>query len=142
MEDGDDFDVESSFQSAFMQEGVKLIDRTSIMRTGGAAKDVGATGNIQKLETEELLARTDIIIEVTQFPYAIGDEKMFRIIVRDLKKAKILASFRTSGTPPKAPPRYVAGSSGFVLASERAPSAAAIGDQTAIDLMARLTGVL
>jgi hypothetical protein len=142
MSEAGDFDAENGFQSALSRAGVNLIDRTSIMRTSGAAKKVGATGNIQELETEAVLGRADIIVEVTQIWSGAADGKSFKIVARDIRRAKVLASFRTSAVPPKGPTRYVAGAHGFEVAQEPAPSASRMGEQAATDLMARLTGSL
>lgn len=135
-----DFDCEQGFQGALGQAGARLIDRTAIMRTTGAARGAGATANVQELETQAILAKADIIIEVTQMGGGGGTN--FKVVARDLRRAKILAAFRTNGRPPPAPRRYVAGPNGFELARAAEPSSERIGEQVAIELISRLAGQL
>jgi len=131
-----DFDCEQGFQGALGQAGARLVDRTAIMRTTGAARGAGATANVQELETQAILAKADLIIEVTQM--GGGGATAYKVVARDLRRAKILAAFRTNGRPPPAPRRYVAGPNGFELATAGEPSSERIGEQVALELMTRM----
>ena len=134
----DDFEVEQAFSGMMSSGGARLIDRVSIMRTTGAAK--GGGSNVQQLETEAVLGKAEIIVEVVQ----VEDERSpdgfaFRVIARDVRNARVLTSFSSSGRPPVGYLPYVAGPKGFVRATPRDPGPGDIGRQLAAETMDRLS---
>lgn len=133
-----DFDTEQGFAGTLSREGVRLIDRTAIMRTTGVVKGADEGSNIQGLETEAILAKADIIVEVSQLG-AHGDAIEYKVVARDLRQSRILTAFRTDGRPPAQAPRYVAGDHGFELAAPEGVSDARTGSQIATEFMSRVS---
>lgn len=134
-----DFDTEQGFANTLAQAGVQLVDRTTIMRTTGVAKGAGDGSNIQGLETEAVMAKADIIVEVTQMG-GRGDAIQYKLVARDIRRSRVLTAFRTDGHLPAEAPRYVAGAHGFELAAPRGASDARIGSQMAIEFMSQISG--
>ncbi len=139
----DDAAVETAFTERLQANGVRFVDRSIAMRTAKGAKNVGGDANIQALETDALMARTAVLIEVRQI--AASDSPIgtkFRIEVKNLKTAAVLASFTSNGVPDLGRPALVAGAGGFVRAAPQRPSAAQIGAELANEVMERLGSTL
>lgn len=134
----DDFEVEQAYSGMMSSGGARLVDRVSIMRTTGAAK--GGGSNVQQVEAEAVLGKAEIIVEVVQMEDDRSpDGFAFRVIARDVRNARILASFSSSGRPPVGYLPYVAGPKGFVRATPREPGPSDIGRQLAAETMQRLS---
>ena len=139
----DDAAVETAFMDSLQANGVRFVDRSVSMRTARGARSVGGDANIQSLETDALMARTSMLIEVSQISASdspIGTK--FRVTVKNLKTAAVLTSFTSNGVPDMGRPGLVAGPNGFERAQPRRPSAAAIGAELADEVMERLSGSL
>ncbi|PXA93109.1 hypothetical protein DMC47_22710 [Nostoc sp. 3335mG] len=130
-DEGADFDMERGLNDALAAAGVRLIDRTSILRTAALS---GETGNIQALETRALLGKTDWTLEVVAM-----DDGRWRIVARDLSSGRIVARAVSAGRPaPRAMP-YVAGERGFVRATAPVAGPYAVGRQIGVDAMKALS---
>jgi hypothetical protein len=139
----DDAAVETAFTERLQAAGVRFVDRSIAMRTAGAKTDVSGDANIQTLETKALMARTAVLIEVRQIVASdspIGTK--FRIEVKNLKTAAVLASFTSNGVPDMGRPGLVAGPGGFQRAAPQRPTPAMIGAQLANEVMERLASTL
>jgi hypothetical protein len=113
------------------------------MRTVGVAQRADALSNVQEIETKALLGNSDLIIEITQFSDDDSARGVsFKVVCRDIRNARILASFRTTAEPPAKPLPYVAGPNGFERAKPRAPRPYEVGRELAVELMGRLAAVL
>lgn len=129
-----DFDMERGFMQAFTDAGVRLVDRTSVMRTAAIGGD---TANAQAIEMKALLDRADWTVEVT--PLDDGpDSAQFKIVVRDIKSGSIVAMATSDGEARQGPMPYVAGPNGFVRATPHNNGPFASGRQVAYDAMAAI----
>jgi hypothetical protein len=139
--EAEDFDAEASFTSQLQGAGANLIDRTSIMRTTGLAKRAGETSNIQGIETSAILGKADIVLEVVQ----LADSRKasgvsFRVIARNVRSGKVVATLSTSARPPVGRMPFVAGSDGrLVRAVAPEPGPQQIGRQLAVETMSALS---
>ncbi|WP_230772258.1 hypothetical protein [Sphingomonas sp. Leaf4] len=122
-----DFDIERGFSDALADAGVRLIDRTAILRTTALGND---TANVQSIETRALLGRAEWTLEVV----AMNDGRR-RIVGRDLASGQVVVRAVSAGRPPVGSQPYVAGERGFVRASVAAPGPYAVGRQIALDAM-------
>lgn len=139
----DDAAVETAFTERLQAAGVNFVDRSIAMRTAGAKGNVSGDANIQTLETNALMARTAVLIEVRQI--AASDSPIgtkFRIEVKNLKTAAVLASFTSNGVPDMGRPGLVAGPGGFQRAAPQRPTPAMIGAELANEVMERLAATL
>lgn len=134
-----DFDMERGFSDALASGGVRLIDRTAILRS--KAVQVGTT-NVQTAEALALGDKAELLLEVV--PMAGPDEAgtQYRIVARDIASGRIMAQVRSGGRIPIGKMPYVAGERGFVRASPRPPSPLERGRQMAMDVMAALSSSL
>lgn len=129
-DEGRDFDIERGFTDALADAGVRLIDRTAILRTAALGGD---TANLQSIETRALLGKADWTLEVVAM-----DDGRRRIVARDLASGRVVARTVSNGRAPVALQPYVAGERGFVRASAPTPGACAVGRQVALDAMRAL----
>lgn len=136
-----DFDIESAFNATLNGAGTRLVDRTSIMRTTGYAKNAGATSNVQGVETAAILGKADIVLEVVQLDDPRKpDGVSYRVIGRNVRSGKVLVTLSTGARPPARRMGYVAGADGgFVRATAPEPGPSDIGRQLAIETMAALS---
>lgn len=129
-DEGADFDMERGLADGLSGAGVRLIDRTAILRTGALGAD---TTNVQALETRALLGKTDWTLEVV----AMNDGR-WRIVARDLASGQVVARGVSAGRPAPRPMPYVAGEHGFVRATAPDAGPYAVGRQIALDAMKAL----
>lgn len=124
--------VESAFIEALTANGARLIDRNLAIRTAPGARNAGTSANMQALETDAALGRADILVEVLQNA-APGTPTgaMFKIVVKDLRAARVLASFTSAGNAPSGPRPLVAGPGGFVRAAPLGTSPYGVGVELA-----------
>lgn len=134
-----DFSVESAFTDALAQNGAQLIDRSLAMRTARGAKGAGSAPNVQAIETEAATSRANLLIEVLQSP-APGTPTgaVFKVTVKDIRAARVLASFTTAGRGAYVKPPLVAGPGGFVRALPQGTSPDGVGQEIANQTMAAL----
>ncbi len=129
-----DFDMERGFMQAFIDAGVRLVDRTSVMRAAAIGGDIT---NAQAIEMKALLERADWTVEVTPLDDG-ADAEQFKIVVRDIKSGSIVAMATSDGEARQGLMPYVAGSNGFVRATPRENGPVAAGRQVAFDTMAAI----
>jgi hypothetical protein len=128
--EGADFDMERGLNDALAEAGVRLIDRTAILRTAALGGD---TANLQSIETRALLGTTDWTLEVV----AMNDGR-WRIVTRDLASGQVVARGVSAGRPASRAMPWVAGEHGFVRATAPEAGPYATGRQIALDAMQAL----
>ncbi|HEX8446911.1 MAG TPA: hypothetical protein VF649_09885 [Sphingomonas sp.] len=114
MDEVDDWKVGAAFNGVLRAAGVRLIDRSLMMRVG--ARQTGQDDNLQAVETSALMGKADVLMEVLQTPdpaSPIGYS--FRVDIKDILSGAVIASLVEDGEnrSPR-PGRFVAGPSGFV----------------------------
>ncbi|WP_294320454.1 hypothetical protein [uncultured Sphingomonas sp.] len=129
-DEGADFDMERGLADALSGAGVRLIDRTAILRTGALGAD---TANVQAIETRALLGKAEWTLEVV----AMNDGR-WRIVARDLASGQVVARGVSAGRPTPRPMPWVAGERGFVRATAPDAGPYAVGRQIALDAMKAL----
>lgn len=134
-----DYQLEGAFTDALIGAGAILIDRSVSMRLTALGKDPGDTPNVQTLEAKALTAKADLLLEVQQYadsaaPSGVG----FRVSVRDVRQARIIASFTTTARPETGPAKWVAGRYGFEKATPVAPSLRRVGEQLGAETLSAL----
>lgn len=134
-----DFAVEAAFSETLAANGARLIDRSLAMRTARGARGPGSRPNMQAIETEAATGRADLLVEVLQTP-APGTPTgaSFKVTVKDIRQARVLAAFTTSGRQPYVKPALVAGPGGFVRAAAPGTSPSGVGREIANQTMAAL----
>ncbi len=138
-----DFAIEAAFSQTLAGNGAQLIDRSLAMRTARGARGAGSRPNMQAIETEAATSRADLLIEVLQTS-ASGTPTgaVFKVTVKDIKRARLLATFTTAGERPYRKPKLVAEAGGFVRASAEGTSPDGVGRELANRTMAALAGSL
>lgn len=129
-DEGVDFDMERGLADGLSGAGVRLIDRTAILRTGALGAD---TTNLQAIETRALLGKAEWTLEVV----AMNDGR-WRIVARDLASGQVVARGVSAGRPAPRPMPWVAGEHGFVRATAPDAGPYAVGRQIALDAMKAL----
>lgn len=138
-----DWQVEQAFTTMLEQGGANLVDRRMAMRMTGSALGAGERANVQEIETRGMSGYADIIVEVLQSPDARAPGGVsYRIVAREFRSARTLATVFTAGQPPKPRMGYVAGPNGFVRAVAPEPGPSDIGAQLAVTLMGSLAAGL
>jgi hypothetical protein len=137
--DAVDFDIQAAFQAMLAAAGARLVDRTAIMRTTG--QRAGSHANIQAIETAAVTGKADLILEIVQLDDPRKpDGVTYRVIGRNVRSGRIMATLSTAGEPPAVPMPLVAGpEGGFVRAVAPEPGPGDIGRQLAVETMAALT---
>lgn len=130
-----DFDLERGFVQALKNAGVRLIDRTTIIRTAALRSD---PANAQAVEMKALLGKADWLVEVTPMDGDADSLVSYKVIVRAVATGEIVAMTATDGDVPTGPMPYVAGPSGFVRATPPEATPFQTGRQIAIDTMAAI----
>jgi len=141
------FEFNSGYMSPFLGSSAKMIDRSSIMRIVQRenAQKAGAEliSDAQKLETDALVGYADYIAEIvykSKSKTQLGVE--FLVTVKEISSGRIVAMFKTDGTPADLPAdssEWEAGPNGYrkVDASSEA-SAYDVGQQLAYETMEAL----
>ena len=134
-----DWDLEGAFNAMLIGAGANLVDRASIMRTQGVQDGAEERANVQAIETRAVTGKADVLVEILRTPdKRATDGISFRIVARDINKARLLADFTTSGRPPTPRMGLVAGPSGFERAAAAEPGPLDIGRQLAVEVMQAL----
>ena len=138
-----DWRLEDGFSAALGEAGVRLVDRAMAIRLTGLGTGIGERGNVQELETRGMSRYADIMLEVLAAPdvHAPGGAA-YRIVARDLRTARPLASFTTTATPPVARLGYRAGPNGFVRETAPTPGPGQVGRQLGLETLAILAGAM
>ncbi len=133
------FAVEAAFSETLAANGAVLIDRNLAMRTSRGARKAGERANMQDIETEAATSRADLLIEVLQSP-APGTPTgaAFKVTVKDIRAARLLAAFTSTGAAPRGRAPLVAGPGGFVRATAMGTSPGGAGHELANRTMAEL----
>lgn len=136
--------VEGAFTGALREAGVKLIDRTTTMRT--VAHEKKLAGN-RETETAALLRHADMLLEVlmtgdADSPLGVG----FRVTLRDIRSGEEKLSLYSQGLRPDpgaSRVRFEAGPNGYERISETsAQDAREVGRRVATEMMVELLGTL
>lgn len=135
--EAEDFDLEAAFTGMLQGAGANLIDRTSIMRTTGLAKGAGERSNVQGLETSAILGKADIVLEVVQLAdYRKSTGVTYRVVARNVRTGRVLATLSTAAKPPVGRQPWVAGPDGrMTRATPPEPGPQEIGRQLAVETM-------
>ncbi len=109
-----DFAVEAAFTDGLASNGARLIDRSMAMRASG--RGVGSRPNLQAIEASATAARADLIVEVLQTTASRNTPTgaVFKVTVKDIHSARVLAAFTSGGAAPSRPAGLVVGPGGFV----------------------------
>lgn len=135
-----DWDLEGAFNQMLGRSGANMVDRTSIMRTQGVQDGAEERANVQAIETRAVAGKADLMVEILRtVDQRSPDGITFRIVVRDVNDARILADFTTDGRPPAQRMGLVAGPDGYERAKPPEPGPDDIGRQLAVELMQALT---
>jgi len=140
----DEWILVAAFEAGVRAGGVQLVDRAAILRLTSAG--AGGGGDSRLTETQSLLERADLLLEVLLTP---DNESLsgvaFRGIVRDIGSGTVLGSFHSR-------PKHVAAAqatvfrpsaSGFERVQAEAPSAPeASGRALSIDTLNAMTTAL
>lgn len=138
-----DWRLEDGFSAALGEAGVRLVDRAMAMRLTGLGTGIGERGNVQELETRGMSRYADIMLEVLAAPdVRAPGGAAYRIVARDLRTARPLASFTTTATPPVARLGYRAGPNGFVRETAPTPGPGQVGRQLGLETLAILAGAM
>ena len=138
-----DFAVEAAFSETLAANGAQLIDRSLAMRTARGARGAGSRPNMQAIETEAATGRADLLVEILQTP-APGTPTgvSFKVTVKDIRRARLLTAFTSSGREPYMKAKLVAGPGGFVRAEPRGTSPDGVGRELANQAMAAMARAL
>lgn len=138
-----EWELEGAFVETMTNAGVRLVDRASIMRAQGEADGAQERANVQAIETRAITGKADIVVEILRADDPRSSAGIiFRIVARDIRNARILASFTTSGRPQTPRMGLVAGTDGFVRATPPAPGPDDVGRQLAVELARNLGSAL
>lgn len=135
-------ELEAGFTAALNEATVMVVDRAAIMRLQDRAHPA-ADADARRLETDALLGRADLLIEVLMAPYRPAPlGASFRVSVQEVRTGQIVANRTGDGHAAAltAGGRWQVGDDGFVAASgQRLESARLIGQELALTTMAALT---
>lgn len=138
LSEAEDFDMERGFVEALSGAGVRLMDRTTIMRATALSDD---PANALAVEMRALMGRAEWTIEVTPLSErGETDHARYKIVVRDLSSGTIIAMTASAGQSPPKRMAYVAGPNGFVRATPASQTSVERGRQLADDAMASIIG--
>lgn len=131
-----DWEVERAFGETLRAAGARTVDRATMIRMSQAAVLAGERANLQAIEAAALAARAELLIEVLQTPDRRSQDGIsFRVTVRRLDTAELVADLTTSGRPTRQTMGYVAGPNGFERARAPEPEPTDIGRQLAVETM-------
>lgn len=117
LDDIGDLAVEAAFSETLVAGGARLVDRNLAMRTSRDGRNVGSLPNMQAIETEAVAGRADLLIEILRTSSsAPGAGSLYKVTVKDIRSARLVAIFASSGHQPAIKPQLVAGPGGFVRA--------------------------
>jgi len=141
MAESADWKVENAFNRAFIDNGARFVDRSVAMRITAHGKKLGATPNVQDIETGALVGKADLMMEVLQTPdpdSPVGYS--FRAQVKDVRSGRILANaVNNGGDIAHGPGPMVATSHGFERAAPADVTLEDVGEALAADVMDALS---
>jgi hypothetical protein len=140
MAESADWKVETAFNRAFIDNGARFVDRSVAMRITAHGRKLGATPNVQDIETGALVGKADLMMEVLQTPdpeSPVGYS--FRAQVKDVRSGRILVSAIGNGSDlARGPGPMVATAHGFVRTAPPAVTLEDVGEALAADVMGAL----
>lgn len=141
MAESADWKVENAFNRAFIDNGARFVDRSLAMRVTAHGRKLGATPNVQDIETGALVGKADLMMEVLQTPdpdSPVGYS--FRAQVKDVRSGRILANAVNNGDGiAHGPGPMVATSHGFVRSAPAMVTLEDVGEALAADVMSALS---
>ena len=138
-----DWAIEGALNQSLIAQGAILTDRDVAMRTSRGAARANSHTNMQALETQGVAGRADLLVEIKQTssirsPMGVA----FRVTVKNIRNARVLAAFSTRARPPAAPSRFVAGRYGYERSQPNRMTPDQVGHQLADEIMGNLTVAL
>jgi hypothetical protein len=133
-------ELEAAFQTAWLDNGVKLLDRTALVRKTSATAVRGDREDLQFLETVALERGVQYLVEVLPTPQGASPTGwVFMVRVKHLPSSRMVAQFNTQAAPAAGPERLVAAPGGFERRRDtRAATPETVGTELAFQTMARL----
>jgi hypothetical protein len=132
------FELETGFAAPLTEADVIVLDRAAIMRLQDRAQR-SSEPDAQRLETDALLGRADLLIEILMSPHPSAPLDMtFQIMIKEVRTGRIVASVTEDGhsASQRAGGRWEVGTRGFVPASsKRLEVARRVGEQLALETM-------
>lgn len=114
LDEGRSDDLETGFVDAFLGQGVRLVDRDTLIRKLSLQTDRAERFDMQLLETKALESGAAYLVEV--LPHADAASRTgwaFTVRLKHLPTASLVGQVRTSATPAAGPSRYVATNQGY-----------------------------
>jgi hypothetical protein len=133
-------ELEAGFTALLTEAAVAVLDRAAIMRLQDRAQR-SATADAQRLETDALLGRADLLIELVMAPHPSAPlGASFKVTVKEVRTGRIVTSRTGDGHAAlqASGQRWEVGDDGFVRASGQRETAWLVGEELALDLMAAL----
>ena len=128
--------LESAFQGPWLERGVKLVDRTALIRKMSATAKKGDRPDSQFLETVALQQGVDYLVEIlptatTSTPTGFS----FLVRIKHLPSSTMVAQFTTQAQPASGPTTWVAVAGGFEKQRVDRTNPDTIGVQLAAETM-------
>ena len=133
-------ELEAGFTALLTEATVAVLDRAAIMRLQDRAQG-SATADTQRLETDALLSRADLLIELVMAPHPSAPlGASFRVTVKEVRTGRVVASRTGDGHAASlaSGQRWEVGDDGFVRASGQRETAWLVGEELALDTMTAL----
>ena len=128
--------LETGFVNAFLEQGVRLIDRDALIRKLSLQTDRAERFDMQQLETKALENGAAYLVEVLPQPdVASPTGWAFTVRLKHLPSASLVGQVRTLATPPAGPSRYVATSQGYEKRTVDRVSLANVAQQLSSEVM-------
>jgi len=130
--------LEGAFQSAWLDSGVKLVDRTAIIRKLSVTAKRDDRADVQFIESAAMAQGARYLIEVLPLARAASPTGLtFMVKVKHLPTSTMVAQFNTDAEPASGPERIVAVPGGFEKRHDSRTTPANIGAELAYQTMSR-----
>lgn len=138
-----DAQFEAGFSAPLLAAGVRLVDRSTIMRlTHGKQESPTRSGGVpdaQLVETDALRGYADDIAEIVMLPDSrASGGKAFRVVIKSIHDGKVIANLVLTADAPPSGDSWVAGPDGYEKAPTPPLSARALGRSVALKTMRAL----
>ncbi|GAM98750.1 hypothetical protein U91I_02386 [alpha proteobacterium U9-1i] len=131
--------LETTFANLFLQAGARVIDRDALLRRSSVGVSAADRSDLQFIESKALNEGVVYLIQVLPDPSTTSPTGMaFSVSIRHLPTSSLTAQFLTSGNPPPARARFVAGERGFERVTINRATPERVAAQVAIEAMERL----
>lgn len=134
-------DLETTFVSAFLRSGARIVDRDALMRKTSAGHDQADRSDQQFIESRALEQGIDYLVEI--LPDERGDSEagfLFSVKVTHLPTSRITSTFRTTALPAAGPERLVAAPGGFERRRDDRNTIGRVAETLAAETMRALSG--